>query len=148
MPEKLIMRGKTASGGTEKLNFGGRTPGYAYRLTDFRLYPSADLSGTSVEMCGSITAGKAAVDPVQPDFTDAGLISVCYLGLRSDAQGNGDNVQVTNDMFYVTQDLFLMVKDVGGSSHSVNWQVEFEKVKLSSSAEAVANFNQFTIYDG
>ena len=53
-----------------------------------------------------------------------------------------------DDSFVVTQDLILTVADaVSGSTLSINWLCKFEKVKLSQSAEAVANYNQFTIFD-
>lgn len=146
MPDELIMRGQTATGLTETLNFSGHTPGYAYRLVDFQIYPSTSIGAQHYEMTGSVTAGKTAVDPDNPNFDDPGLIAtgVCSDN-ASEAYPHSESF-VINDLFYITQDLILMVKNITGDP--VNWQCKFEKVKLSTSAEAVANFNQFTIYDG
>jgi len=152
MPEDIIMRGKTEPGASEVLNFSGHTPGYAYQLVDFDIYPTTTIGSLGGELVASLNAGKTADDPLSPDFDDPGLIANVMLGIRTDIQ-NGSFVshKVINDLFYITQDLHLIVNDAlaGGSSpQAVNWQCKFRKVKLSTSAEAVANFNQFTIYDG
>jgi len=150
MPEELIMRGQTVSGTTETLNFGGRTPGYGYHLTKFQIYPSGAVGGTTFDLIGAITADDSAVDPADPNFNSAGLIATSLFFAKDAATSSGGVTQETviNDLFVITQDLILMVSDVGGAGNPVNWQCKFKKVKLSASAEAVANFNQFTIYDG
>lgn len=148
MPQELIMRGQTDSGETETLNFSGYKPGYAYKMTEFTLYPGSGASTTGHELLGSVTAGKNAVDPAAPNFDDEGLIATAYAVLRSDAHGNGIH-SVIDDTFLITQNLILKVQDVfsAGSPIAVNWQCKFEKVKLSDSAQAVANYNQSTIYE-
>jgi len=146
MPEEFIMRGQTASGETETLNFSGQTPGYAYRLTEFQLYPSTSIGGTRYEMLGTITAGKTAVTPTDPNFNDEGLIATGSIQDNDSQDYPHSQTYCINDMFVITQDLILMVQDT--ASNPINWQCRFKKVKLSSSAEAVANFKQFTIFDG
>ena len=145
MPEELVMRGQTVSGGTETLNFSGNTPGYAYQITEFTLYPS--LLNTDFECCGVITAGKTAVDPLSPNFNNNGVLATGFMG-TSASQPYPVKLQfVWNDLFYVTQDLLLSVIDTASGANPVNWQCKFKKVKLSKSAEAVANFNQYAIFD-
>jgi len=144
--EQLIMRGQTASGLTEVLNFGGSTPGYAYQLTEFQLYPSTAIGAGDTEAVGSVTADDTAEDPENPNFNHAGLIATAHIKYPSSSSRGPQVESVINDLFYITQDLILMVEETG--STAVNWQCKFKKVKLSLSAEAVANFNQFTIYDG
>jgi len=146
MPEELIMRGQTASGQSETLNFSGRTPGYAYQITEFKLYPST--LNADFESCGVITAGKVAVDPLSPNFDDPGIIATGFMGTHVDSLYPVKMQWVINNLFFITQDLFLSVTDTASSPDPINWQCKFKKVKLSASAEAVANFNQFTIYDG
>ena len=147
MPEILIMRGKTPSGQNEKLNFGGHTPGFAYRLIEFDIYPSLGIGANHYELTASLTAAKTYEDPVNPNFKNPGLIATALLVSQSGIEFYG-GTKVVNDQFYITQDLIIAVNDsVAGAPMDVNWQCKFEKVKLSSSAEAVANFNQFTIYD-
>ena len=41
--EEFVIRGKTVSGGTERLNFSGHKTGYAYRLVEFQIYPASGL---------------------------------------------------------------------------------------------------------
>jgi len=147
MPDELIMRGKTASGETEILNFGGRTPGYAYQITEFELYPSTNVGAANYELCGTVTAGKTAVDPIAPNFNDAGLIGATLEAGHGSVGSAEQSKSIINDLFYITQDLILSVTETN-TGNPINWQCKFKKVKLSSSAEAVANFNQFTIFDG
>lgn len=148
MPEELIMRGKTASGESKKLNFSGHSPGYAYRMTELSIYPSTSIGTEDAELLVSVTAAKTAEDPTNPDFDNPGLIAVSMLGVRSDVQnGQFQNHTIVNTEFYITQDLILHARDTSGSPQEVNWQCKFEKVKLTGAAEAVANFNQFTIFD-
>jgi len=145
--EQLIMRGQTASGGTEVLNFGGSTPGYAYQLTEFAIYGSTSIGGTDFEIMATVTADDTAEDPANPNFNHPGLIATTFSKIPSGSSYPAiNNYAIVNDLFYVTQDLILSV--LNSNSDPVNWQCKFKKVKLSLSAEAVANFNQFTIYDG
>jgi len=144
MPKKeFVMRGRTESGESEVLQFSGnKGNGYAYRLTEFVLYPSTNIGSVNVEICGSITAGKTAIAPTDPDFNEAGLIATFTssepLWLRPNS--------VVNDLFLITQDLILTVMDTSAGT-AVNWQCRFESVKMSGPEEATNNFKQFTISD-
>ena len=150
MPEYLIMRGKTASDTEETLQFSGHTPGYAFRLVDFKIYPSSDIGSANQELAATITAGKTAENPLNPNFNHEGLIATALVSHDPVPTPStmSPGLVVINDQFYITQDLILKVIDsVSGSPRDVNWQCKFEKVNLSASAEAVANFKQFTIFD-
>ena len=147
--EEFVMRGNTASGATEVLNFSGFKPGYAYKLIDFKVMPSSNLGGLDNECFGTITAGKSAVDPVNPNFNDDGLIGTALMLLRA-----GDNNfigpfvdSIINDTFLITQNLILQVVNTGGAGDPVNWQCRFESVKMSGPEEAVANYRQYLISD-
>ena len=50
MNKEFVMRGKTESGQTEVLNFSGYKPGYAYRMTEFSIYPSNGIGSTGWEI--------------------------------------------------------------------------------------------------
>jgi len=146
MKKEFVMRGQTGSGGTETLNFSGYTPGYAYQIIEFKLYPST--LDTDFECCGAITAGDTAIDPLSPNFNDAAVIATAFMGTSASQPYPVKIEFVLNDDFYITQDLFLSVTDTAASPSPINWQCKFRKVKFSGAAEAVANFNQFTIFDG
>ncbi|MEO1943195.1 MAG: hypothetical protein ABGY11_02740 [Candidatus Thioglobus sp.] len=148
MNKEFIMRGQTASGQTEILNFTGHTPGYAYRLVEFQLFPSTAIGTANNELVGTITAGKTAVAPTDPNFTDPGLIATNYTVIAPVQYPSPLAYSVVNDTFLITQDLILMVQDAGSGGYSVNWQCRFVAEKLNSGEEAVANFKQFTIFDG
>jgi len=148
MNKEFVMRGQTASGQQEVLNFSGYKPGYAYRLVEFLLFPSTATGTTNYEMCGSITAGKTAMAPTDQNFNDDGLIGSVVHDYENSPRGGPTNFYVVNDTFLITQNLILMVQDAGGSSYPVNWQCRFVAEKMSKPEEAVANYKQFTISDG
>jgi len=148
MKKEFVMRGQTDSGLTEVLNFSGFKKGYAYRLVNFQLYPAQNLgAGTNHELCGTITAGKTAIGPTDPNFNNEGLIATSFFTSASVIQA-ASTTSVINDTFFITQDLILMVQDAGGDSNPINWQCRFVSEKMNLSQEAVANYNQFTISDG
>jgi len=147
MKKEFVMRGQTASGETEVLNFSGFKKGYAYRLTEFDLYPTGNIGGIHYELLGTVTAGKVAVSPINPNFNDEGLIAVAHVKENHDPAYAGWSQGIINDTFLITQDLILMIQDAGGSSYSANWQCRFVSEKMNLSQEAVANYNQFTIFD-
>jgi len=145
MNKEFVMRGQTASGGTEVLNFSGNTPGYAYRLTEFLLFPKNNIGGSESELVGTVTAGKTAVSPIEPDFNNEGLIASALMTNHYNTLYPTPFVSVVNDLFLITQDLILMVQDTSGNSNAINWQCRFVAEKMSSNEEAVTNFKQFSI---
>jgi len=149
MKKEFVIRGQTASNGTEILNFSGYKPGYAYRLVEFELYPSTGIGTASNELCGTITAGKVGIDPANPNFNDEGLIGTAITTqYYASAYPTGFR-HIVNDTFLITQNLILMVKDTDPSAGTpVNWQCRFVAEKMNNAEEAVANFKQFTISDG
>jgi len=149
MNKEFVMRGQTASGFTEVLNFSGYKPGYAYRLVEFVLYPSTNIGAANDEMIGTITAGKVAVAPTDPNFNDEGLIGVSYSSIYSSPAYPPGEKTIVNDTFLITQNLILMVQAGAGSPGTpINWQCRFIAEKMSGSEEAAANYKQFTISDG
>jgi len=145
MKKEFVMRGQTASGLSEVLNFSGYKPGYAYRMTEFTLYPSTNVLGQNVEMCGTVTASKTAEDPENPNYNNAGLIGTTITKNDSSHTYAGYHLSVVNDTFLITQNLKLLIKDA--FSNPVNWQCRFVSVKMNDAEEAATNFKQFTISD-
>ena len=142
------MRGQTASGTQEVLNFGMKD-GYAFRLIELQIYPSVDIGSANAELAVSITAAKTYEDPSNPNFKNEGLIAVSMLGMRSDLQ-NGQFLDhtIVNDTFLITQDLILAAIDTELTAPmAVNWQAKFMPVKMSESDKANQNYRQFSIFD-
>ena len=148
--EEFVMRGQRASTAglnTEVLNFGAKH-GYAFRLIDFQIYPSTNISGQSVELTAAITAGKTAVDSESPDFSNEGLIATALYKASEDIRyGAGFVHTVINDTFLITQNIILSVGDLGGSATPVNWQCRFKPVKMNEAEMANANLRQFHVFD-
>jgi len=145
MRKTFVMRGQTASGQTEVLNFGKYKAGYAYKITEFQLYHSTNIGAAHNEMVGSITAGKVAITPTDVNFNDEGLIATALVNGHRDYDVG--SLTVINDTFLITQNLILMVQDTSGTDAPVNWQCRFESVKMTGAEEATVNYKQFAISD-
>jgi hypothetical protein len=149
MKKEFVMRGQTASGETEVLNFSGYKPGYAYRMTEFDIYPSIGLGQTQVELCASITAAKTYESPDNPNFNNEGLIATSFItnGATPSYSSSGI-ISIVNDTFLITQNLILAVIDLQpGSPQPVNWQCRFVSEKMNGPEEAATNYKQFLISD-
>ena len=140
------MRGKTTSGSTETLNFSGHKSGYGYKLTEFQVFPSESIGTSGGELAASITAGKTAADPQDPNFEDEGLIGNAIFFFSDNNSGPYVD-SVVNDTFLITQNLLLKVINTSGGGKPINWQCRFESVKMSGPEEAVTNYKQFLISD-
>jgi len=148
MRKEFVMRGQTASSGEEVLNFSGYKPGYAFRIIEFKIYPSI-LGTVAAECFAAITAAKTAADPVNPDFDDDGLIATAMFITSSNpaaAGYAGPVTEILNDTFLITQNLKLSCRDTDGSN-PINWQCKFKSVKMNGPEEAATNFKQFSISD-
>jgi len=147
MKKEFVMRGQTASDQQEVLNFSGFKKGYAYKIIDFKIYPSN--TDAAYEIAATITAAKTAENPSNPNFNNDGLIATAFLVNNDNTHLASANLNtIVNDTFLITQDLILKVIDtLAGSPMPVNWQCRFVSEKMNLSQEAVANYNQFTISD-
>jgi len=149
MNKEFVMRGQTASGETEVLNFTGKTDGYAYRMTEFKIYPGYIVGNSNAELTATITAGKTYEEPTLPNFNNEGLIATTMSQIAPNSSYGFVYLSVVNDTFLITQNLILAVVDTqAGSPMAVNWQCRFVAEKMSGPEEAVANYKQFTISDG
>jgi len=148
MRNEFVMRGQTASGVTEVLEFGGKSDGIAYRMIEFKIFPSTSIGTQNAELSATVTADKTLENPTNPNFSNEGLIATAVFR-------NGEAVNyvfgtdsIVNDTFLITQNLILAVIDnYPGAPQGVNWQCKFESVKMSGPAEAATNYKQFSIYD-
>jgi len=148
MRKEFVMRGQTASDSEEVLEFGKYKEGYAYKMTEFSLWPTIVGQAQEQEMTGTVTAAKTAEDPENPNFNNDGLIAVAFGAIRNDLLQSGEVYSVVNDTFLITQNLILKVKDTkAGSPGSINWQCRFEAVKMSKAEEAAVNYKQFSVFD-
>jgi len=99
-------------------------------------------------LLGTVTAGKTAVAPTDPNFNNDGLIAVAqYRDNANDIYQHTPSSSVINDTYVITQNLILMVQDAGGNNLPLNWQCRFESVKMSGPEEASVNYKQFAISD-
>jgi len=144
MRKTFVMRGQTASGETEVLNFGKYKQGYAYKMTEFSLYPN--IPHNSYEISGTVTASKTAMAPFDIDFSQDGLIASAFISDHGAEENPAGTFSVVNDTYVITQNLILMVQTSVGSN-PINWQCRFESVKMTGAEEAAVNYKQFAISD-
>jgi hypothetical protein len=150
MKKEFVIRGQTASGGTDVLEFGGKTKenkNMAYRIVEFVLYPSTNIGGANEELCATISAGKTAITPTDPNFNDDSLIASATLCINNSMFYPTDSLSVVDDTFLITQNLIVMAQETSGAGTPVNWQCRFEAVKMTDSEAAVTNYKQFAIFD-
>jgi len=147
MRKEFVMRGQTASGTQEVLNFSGYKPGYAYRLIEFQLYPSTGIGSGNYEFTGIINAGKTTASPTDPNFNDQGCIATVMTSDNGQEAYPVSTDSVINDTFLITQNLILMVQDTSGNSYPVNWQCRFVSEKMTGPEEAATNYKQYAISD-
>jgi len=153
MKKDFVIRGQLASGLTETIEFGGHKEGYAYKMTEFSLYPSSAIGTTSNELCGTVTAAKTFEDPANPNFNNEGLIAVSnFVGSTTNAVATVTSQvtanQIVNDTFLITQNLILAVIDTfPGAPMAVNYQMRFKSHKMTDAEAAATNFKQFSIFD-
>ena len=153
MRKEIVMRGNTASGTNEVLEFSGlqiENKNMAYRLVEFELYPSTDIGGVNAELAATLTAAKTFEDPANPDFSNPGLIGTSLFQITKFAE-NSQNAShsVINDHYLITQNLIIAVIDVqAGSPMNVNWQCRFVATKMTDAEMAANNFKQYKISDG
>ena len=143
------MRGQVQSfrvnGDFETLNFSGFKPGMAYRLVEFRVWPS-DGTNSNDELDAIITAGKTVKNPSAPNFNDQGTIGVACWENNSSEQFGPNHASLVDDTFLVTQNLLLSANDYQGDS-PINWFCRFVSEKMSGPQEAVTNYKQYLISD-
>jgi len=152
MRKEFVMRGKTASGTQEVLNFGKYKQGYAYRMTEFEIYPSTAITTTNQELVATVTAGKTYEDPENPNFSNDGLIGTALFIMQPLAPAGSNDFYArfnnVNDTYIITQNLILAVIDTrAGAPADVNWQCRFVSVKMSGPEEAAVNYKQYAISD-
>ena len=148
MRKTFVMRGKTASGTQEVLQFGKYKQGYAYRLTNFEIFFRSGIGTTNQELSATLTAAKTFEDPSNPNFNNDGLIATAALSMYPPSNLGSQATTVFNHTYIITQNLILAVLDAqAGSPRAVNWQCRFESVKMSGPEEASVNYKQFAISD-
>jgi len=149
MRKEFVMRGKIASGTNEVLNFSGKDKGYAYRMTDFEIYPSETIGiSPNIELCASVTAANTFEDPQNPNFDNEGLIAVAFLRNGEAVNYVFGAAKVINDTYLITQDLIIAALDsIAGNPIDVNYQCRFVMEKMTGPEEAATNYKQFTIND-
>ena len=111
------------------------------------MYGSTNIGGVNTELLGSITAGKTAIAPTDPNFNDEALIGVANWSYTESRAYPKVSFGIVNDTFLITQNLILMVQDTESGGSPSNWQCRFVSEKMSGSEEAVTNYKQFTISD-
>jgi len=129
------------------VRLSGIADGYGFKLVEFRIWGAKSLDGpAATESWGILTRdGSLSPDPFNPDFSNKAFLGVATFILDPNGTPTLATDSLVNDNDILTQDIYGYC---GNTSHYLtNWFLRFKTVKLSSSAEAVANYNAFSIRD-
>jgi hypothetical protein len=137
------MRGNNANGDSKVIHLSGLADGEGYTLANFEIFPTTGVGTTEGELMACLTRDTTASDPANPDFDEQGLIGNVTLRITTSTTVYG--MMLINSNAILTQDLLLTVKDENAAHNNVNWQLTFNRVAISGSREAVANFEAFSI---
>jgi hypothetical protein len=150
MRKEFIIRGQldgTSGKGIKKIRIKGKPRGYAVRITDFKLYPGADIGSGATESCASIARGGIPLDPISPNFDNQALVAVAKYSIPTGPEHGVMTYSVINDLANITQDLWIYAIDTGGGNKPINFQIKFKSVKMTDAAEATANYEAFALSD-
>ena len=151
MKKDFVMRGQVkdfkSTGAFEILNFSGHKTGYAYRLTEFRIWAASGVNSND-ELDAIITAGKTVADPAAPDFSDPGTIGVACWKNTSNPSYGLNYAELVDDTFLITQNLILSASDHQDDSATINYFCRFVSEKMAGPEQAVTNYKQYLISDG
>ena len=146
MRKEFVMQGQIASSGEKTLRLSGISDGYGYVIHSFQIAASTNLGGAGSECFAAITRDNVAMDPINPNWGDDGLVATASAYSYGLAVAGNFTHFLVNDMAILTQDLILSARDTD-NANPVNYLIKFKSVKLSSSEEAVENYKQYSIYN-
>jgi len=152
MPRKeFIQMGKVGSTTNTadkfQVRLAGIADGYGFKLLEFRIWGAKALDGpAATESWGILTRDSTlSPDPLNPDFSNKAFLGVASFILDPDSTPTLATNSLVNDNDILTQDIYGFCANT--AHYLTNWFLRFETVKLSTSAEAVANYNAFSIRD-
>jgi len=147
MRKQFVMQGQIASSGEKVLRLSGISDGYGFIIDSFQIAASTNLGSSGAECFAAITTAKVAMDPINPNWSDDGLVATATAYSYGLAVPGNLVTSLVNDIIVLTQDLILSARETD-NTNPINYLIKFRSVKMSGSEEAVANYRQFTISDG
>jgi hypothetical protein len=107
------------------------------------MWGSTNLGAIAQECWGILSRGPA-MDPKVPNFNDDALVGVSVFMTHTSPAYPPQSLEVIDDLVILTQDLTIAVQDTS-NAEAINWQLKFEEVKISTAAEAAANYQAYTV---
>ena len=158
MPREFILRGKGSGTGADplayqRINISGFNSESGFRLVEFEVWPSVDAvaAGGDFQFMGALSRcsfdNRTSFVAQTPDFNDSALIANAQYQYGNSATEAPSATSLINDLAILTQDLVLHTIETRGTSVGVNWQIRLKEVKLTDAARAVANYEQYSIYN-
>jgi len=146
MRKQFVMQGQLASSGEKVLRLSGISDGYGYIIDSFQIGASTNLGTSGAECFAAITRDNVAMDPINPNWSDDGLVATATAYSYGLAVPGNLVTSLVNDMAVLTQDLILSVRETD-NTNPINYLIKFRSVRISSSEEAVENYKQYSIYN-
>ena len=137
MPIKSF-RGILADDGVDRIYLTGGDSDKGYRITKFQIIPNVP-GNTGVEAIIKVYKTAQTTPSTTVDFSDPSLLAVGYY--QDDANiAYPSAMDIIFDHEVVNQDIFITLKQ-GTGTHSMNYYIEMEQVKMSQNEQAVVNFS-------
>jgi hypothetical protein len=146
MKKEFVMQGQLVSSGEKLLRLSGLSDGYGYVIHSFQISASTNLGSAGSELFAAITRDNVAMDPINPNWGDDGLVATATAYSYGLAVAGNFAHFLINDMAILTQDLILSARDTD-NANPINYLIKFETVKLNKAEEAVENYRQYSIYN-
>ena len=146
MRKTFVMQGQLASSGEKVLRLSGISDGYGFIIDSFQIAASTNLGSAGAECFAAITRAKVAMDPINPNWSDDGLVATATAYSYGLAVPGNLVTSLVNDIVVLTQDLILSARETD-NTNPINYLIKFRSVKMIGPEEAVANYKQFAISD-
>jgi len=146
MRKQFVMQGQIATSGEKVLRLSGISDGYGYVIDSFQIGASTNLGASGAECFAAITRAKVAMDPINPNWSDDGLVATATAYSYGLAVPGNLVTSMVNDMAVLTQDLILSARETD-NSNPINYLIKFRSVKMTGPEEAATNYKQFSISD-
>ena len=116
-----------------------------YRILKFQvMLESPGVGGGTESICKIWKVKQTAVDGLV-NFSDPTLLGAAYY-VEQNAAGYPLSENIIFDQEIFNQDIYITQKDVDGS-HSINYYIELEQVKLDISQNTVATLKDMRMYN-
>jgi len=138
-------RGQITDGGQDTILLHTNTGGTGYRILNFQvMLGDPGVGGGTESICQIWKVKQTAVSGLV-DFSDQTLLAAAYY-VEQDAASYAPGTVIVFEREIFNQDIYITHTDIDGS-HSLNYYIELEQVKLDTNENTVATLKDIRNLD-